>query len=250
MHRIGNLRPHHRATAPAAEPNAPAAESNEMTEPAGNASRRLVRRYTQLIIGLVGYGVGLGLMVNARLGLAPWDVFHQGVARHTGFSLGWVLIAVGALVLLVWIPLRQVPGVGTVANAIVIGLVVDRTTEWLPVPDALAVRIGYLMVGVLIGGVATGLYLGARLGAGPRDGLMTGLVARFAGHRWANVRLVRTAIELAVLGTGWLLGGSVGAGTLLYALAIGPLAQVFIPLLSTPARNRPVARVPEPAVAG
>jgi len=202
---------------------------------------RLVRRLIQLHIGLILYGASAALMIEARLGLDPWDVLHQGLSRLTGLSIGTMVIAVGFLVMLLWIPLRQRPGIGTVANAIVIGLAVDATLVVLPTPEWLSVRWLFLVGGIVLNGVATGMYIGARLGPGPRDGLMTGFVAR---HPRLSIRLVRTAIEVTVLVIGWLLGGTVGWATLLYALSIGPLAHVFIPLLSI----RPVA-APTPALA-
>jgi uncharacterized membrane protein YczE len=193
---------------------------------------RPVRRLVQLHAGLVLYGVSVSLMVRARLGLDPWDVFHQGLSRRTGVRLGTVAIAVSLLVLLLWVPLRQRPGVGTLCNAVVIGLVVNAALALLPVPHPLAVRWLFTVTGVVANGVATGLYIGARLGPGPRDGLMTGYAAR--GH---SIRVVRTAIEVTVLVAGFLLGGTVGWATLLYALGIGPLAHLFIPLFTVrPAR--------------
>ncbi|MFR9777653.1 YczE/YyaS/YitT family protein [Micromonospora sp. MS34] len=207
----------------------------------GNLRYRPARRLTQLYAGLTLYGVSMALMVRSGLGLDPWDVFHQGVARQTGLSIGTVTIAVGALVLLLWIPLRQRPGLGTVSNVVVIGLVVDATLALLPTGSGLPVRIGLLLVGIVANGAATGLYLGAALGPGPRDGLMTGYVARRPGR---SIRLVRTAIEVTVLALGWLLGGTVGLGTVAYALAIGPLAQLFIPLFAVPPRPA----TPEPVV--
>lgn len=187
---------------------------------------RPVRRLTQLYAGLVLYGVSLALMVQAGLGLDPWDVFHQGLARHTPFTLGQVVIAVGALVLLLWIPLRQRPGIGTVSNVVVIGLAVDASLAVLPPVDGLPVRVVALAAGVLLNAVATASYLGAGLGPGPRDGLMTGWVRRAGG----SVRRVRTVIELTVLAAGWLLGGTVGIGTVAYALAIGPLVHLLLPV--------------------
>jgi len=174
--------------------------------------------------GLVLFGVSMALMLRARLGLDSWDVLHQGISLRTGLPFGWVVIAVGALVLLLWVPLRQRPGLGTVSNVIVVGLAVDAALDVLPAPAPMWARVAFLAVGVVANGVATGLYIGAGLGPGPRDGLMTALAAR--GH---SIRVVRTAIELTVLGAGWLLGGSVGVGTVVYALAIGPLAHYFIP---------------------
>lgn len=171
----------------------------------------------------------MALMIEAELGLDPWDVFHQGVAERTGLRFGWVVIATGALVLLLWIPLRQRPGIGTISNVVVIGLAVDAALALLPTPSALPTRIGLVVAGIIANGAATGMYIGARLGPGPRDGLMTGFVALRPGR---SIRLVRTVIELAVLAIGVLLGGQVGIATLLYAVTIGPLAHFFIPLFS------------------
>lgn len=197
----------------------------------GNLRDRLTRRLVQLYIGLTLYGFSMALMIESTLGLDPWDVFHQGVAERTGLSFGTVVILVGAVVLLLWIPLRQRPGIGTVSNVVVIGLVVDAAQALLPTPSVLAARIGFLVAGILLNGVATGLYLGARLGPGPRDGLMTGYVARRPGR---SIRLVRTGIEVTVLLVGLLLGGTAGLGTVAYALAIGPLAHLFIPMFHVP----------------
>ncbi|MEU0548076.1 hypothetical protein [Micromonospora sp. NPDC005979] len=197
----------------------------------GNLRERPVRRLSQLYAGLALYGVSMALMVRSHLGLDPWDVFHQGLSELTGLSFGTVTIVVGALVLLLWIPLRQRPGLGTVSNVVVVGLVVDATLALLPAGGPLGVRIALLITGIVANGAATALYLGARLGPGPRDGLMTGFVAR---HPRFSVRLVRTVIELTVLALGWLLGGTVGVGTVAYALAIGPLAQFFLPLVAVP----------------
>lgn len=196
--------------------------------------RGLAMRLTRLYAGLVGFGASLALMIEAGLGLGPWDVLHQGVARTTGVPIGWVVIAVGAVVLVAWIPLRQRPGFATVSNVIVVGLVVDVALALLPSPGALPVRIAFLAVGIVANGVATGLYIGAGLGPGPRDGLMTGLAAR-----GLSLRAARTLIELSALGFGWVLGGTVGAGTVLYAVAIGPLAQVFIPMLAMEPAGEP-----------
>ena len=199
----------------------------------GNLRHRPVRRLTQLYAGLVLYGVSMALMIRSELGLDPWDVFHQGLARQTGLSFGTVTIAVGALVLLLWIPLRQRPGLGTVSNVVVIGLVVDATLTVLPPGEGMPARVALLVAGIVANGAATGLYIGAGLRPGPRDGLMTGFVAR---HPRFSVRLVRTVIEITVLALGWLLGGTVGLGTVAYALTIGPLAQFFIPVFALPAR--------------
>ncbi len=209
------------------------------TDPPLALRDRWGRRLAQLLAGLVLYGISMALMIESTLGLDPWDVFHQGVAEVTGLRFGWVVIATGAVVLLLWIPLRQRPGIGTVANVVVIGLAVDAALAVLPTVEPVAARIGFLVAGIVLNGMATGLYIGARLGPGPRDGLMTGYVAR---HPHRSIRLVRTVIEVAVLAVGWLLGGTVGIGTVAYAVLIGPLAHVFIPLFSIGApRRRPAA---------
>jgi uncharacterized membrane protein YczE len=203
--------------------------------------RRLPRRLVQLYLGLALYAVSMGLFVQARLGVMPWDVLHQGLAARLPVSFGTVTIAVGALVLLGWIPLRQRPGIGTVSNVIVIGLVVDVVLRVLAPPGAMGVRIAFLVLGVVLNAVATALYIGARFGPGPRDGLMTGIVAQSG---WPT-RLVRTAIEVAVVALGWALGGTLGVGTVVYALAVGPLVHPLLPLLRIPegapkgARERP-----------
>jgi uncharacterized membrane protein YczE len=188
---------------------------------------KLARRTVQLFTGLILYGASMGLMVESGLGLNPWDVLHQGLSRTLGISFGMTTILVGIPVLLLWIPLRQRPGFGTIANVVMIGVAIDVTLALLPTGTWLPAQIGFLVGGVLLNGLATGLYIGARMGPGPRDGLMTGLHNRFPR---LSLRLVRTSIELTVLGGGFLLGGTVGIGTLVYALAIGPLAQLFIPL--------------------
>uniref|UniRef100_UPI003570F557 membrane protein YczE n=1 Tax=Streptomyces mashuensis TaxID=33904 RepID=UPI003570F557 len=190
----------------------------------------------QLYVGLALYGVSLALNLRAGLGLSPWDVLSQGIVRHTGLTMGTVTIAVGALVLLLWIPLRQRPGLGTVSNVVVVGLAVDAALAVVPpAPGSLWVRVPLLVFAVVLCGAATGLYITPRFGAGPRDGLMTGLHQRTG----RSVRAVRTAIELTVLVAGFALGGSVGVGTVIFALAIGPLAQVFLRLFGEPARPAP-----------
>ena len=207
-------------------PTAPAA-------PAARGSRRLGRRLVQLYLGLALYGLSMALLVRAGLGVMPWDVLHQGITRTLGGSLGLVSAVVGALVLLLWIPLRQRPGVGTVSNVVVIGLSVDAALAVIPSVDAMAVRVLLVPVGIALNAVATAAYIGVRLGPGPRDGLMTGLVARTGG----SVRLVRTAIEVVVVATGWLLGGTLGVATVLYAVAIGPLVQPLLPRLTITSRS-------------
>lgn len=203
----------------------------------------MTRRLLQLYLGLVLYGSSMALMIRAALGLDPWDVLHEGLTRHLPLTFGQVTIAVGALVLLAWIPLRQRPGLGTLSNVIVIGLSVDAALAVLPAPEALPVRVAFLVGGVVLNGVATAAYIGARFGPGPRDGLMTGLVARTG----RSVRLVRTVIELTVLASGWLLGGTVGLGTVLYALVIGPLVHALLPLLTVPEPAPAPATAPDPA---
>ncbi len=183
-----------------------------------------MRRFIQLQLGLLLYGASLALMVRADLGLNPWSVLHQGLSQLTGLSLGMVVNLVGALVLLIWIPLRQKPGVGTLCNVLVIGTAADVALLALPPIEGLALRIVFLTAAIVLNGAATAAYIGAGLGPGPRDGLTTGLV-QISGWRigWA-----RTAIEVAVLAIGWLLGGVAGVGTVLYALANGPLVQWFM----------------------
>ncbi|MEV6524344.1 hypothetical protein AB0M43_20520 [Longispora sp. NPDC051575] len=190
----------------------------------------LGKRFAQLQLGLVIYGVSMALMIRAHLGTMPWDVFHQGVAVQTHLPFGWIVAGTGALVLLLWIPLRQKPGVGTISNVLVIGFVAELTLRIMPEPGPLPVRIGLLLSGVVLNGLAGGLYIGARLGPGPRDGLMTGLAAKTG----RSIRLIRTLIEIAVVTSGWLLGGTLGIGTLLYAVAIGPLVQFFLARLTAP----------------
>jgi uncharacterized membrane protein YczE len=188
-------------------------------------TRRPARRLPQLFAGLALYGVSMAMQIRSGLGLNPWDVLHEGLTEQTPLSFGLITAITGAVVLLLWIPLRQRPGIGTVANVVVIAVAVDIALVLLPAPDALPVRIALLLGGVVLNGIATAAYVGARLGPGPRDGLMTG----FAARTGRSVRLVRTCIEVTVLAAGWLLGGTVGVGTVLYALAIGPLTQAFLP---------------------
>lgn len=182
------------------------------------------RRVIQLLFGLLLYGFSAGLLIEAALGIDPWDVFHQGLAGKTGITIGTITILVGLIVLLGWIPLRQRPGLGTVANAVIIGLAMDASLNLLPTPSHIGWRLTFLIAGIALGGIATGLYIGAGMGPGPRDGLMTGIAAR--GH---SIRVVRTGLEVTVLIFGWILGGNVGVGTVAYALLIGPIAHVTIP---------------------
>lgn len=180
--------------------------------------------YGALLVGLMGYGFSMAVMVRAGLGLDPWDVFHQGLAGRTGMTIGIASAVVGVAVLLAWIPLRNRPGIGTVANVIVIAVTVDAALAVLPEPTGLPVRGAMMLGAVVLNAFSTVLYIGAGLGPGPRDGLMTGLVARTG----LSVRLVRTTIEAIVLIVGWLLGGTVGIGTLVYAFGIGPLVQLVL----------------------
>lgn len=189
--------------------------------------RRLPRRLVQLVAGLWLYGATMALLVESGLGLDPWDVFHEGLTHHVPLTFGQVVIAVGALLLLLWIPLRQRPGIGTVLNVLLIGIAVDVTLALLPTPDALGTQVVFLVLGVVGNGLAGALYIGADLGTGPRDGIWTGIVRRTG----RSVRLVRTSLEVTVLVTGFLLGGTVGVGTVLYALAIGPVVQATLPLV-------------------
>lgn len=184
---------------------------------------RLGRRLPQLVVGLALYGFSLSMMFRAHLGMSPWDVLSQGLMLRTPLSFGTIIILVGAVVLLLWIPLRQRPGLGTVANIVLIGVAADLGLALLPEPSGWAARIALLVGGVVLNGLAGALYIGSQFGPGPRDGLMTGLVARTG----RSVRLVRTGIEATVLVAGLVLGGTVGLGTVLYALAVGPLVQFF-----------------------
>ncbi|MFD8523878.1 YitT family protein [Streptomyces capillispiralis] len=190
----------------------------------------LGRRLFQLYAGLALYGASSALLVRSGLGLEPWNVLHQGLSERTGLSMGVVLTVTGAVVLLLWIPLRQRPGLGTVSNVLVIGAAMDATLAVLPDAHAPAVRVLLMVSGIVLNGAATGLYIAARFGSGPRDGLMTGLHQRTG----VSIRLVRTAIEITVVVTGFLLGGTVGVGTVLYAVAIGPLAQLFLRAFAVP----------------
>lgn len=189
---------------------------------------RGARRFGQLLAGLAVYGGSLAMMIRSGLGLPPWDVLHVGLTEHLSLSFGQVVIATSFVVLLLWLPLRQLPGLGTVLNAVVVGLVADLTLTHLSAPDAFAGRLGLLLGGVLLNGVAGAMYIGSQFGPGPRDGLMTGVVRRTG----RSVRLVRTVLEVTVLAAGWLLGGTAGLGTVLYALAIGPLVHVLLPRLT------------------
>ena len=181
---------------------------------------RLTRRVVQLVIGLVAFGFGIALMLQSGLGVPPWDVLHQGLAERFGLTVGIWSIIVSAVVLLLWLPLRERYGLGTLLNALIIGVAIDGFALVIPKPDAMAWRITQLVIGIVIIGLASGLYIGARLGPGPRDGLMTG-IAKLG----PSVRLTRTSIEVVVLALGWMLGGTFGVGTVAFALFIGPIVQ-------------------------
>lgn len=205
---------------------------------------RLPYRITQLFVGLTLFGVAMAGFVRAGLGTAPWDVLHYGVALRTGLSLGTVVIIFGFIVLLLWIPLRQMPGLGTIANVVWLGISADIALALIPeihgLPAQLAVFAGALVLNALGGG----LYIGSQLGPGPRDGLMTGLHARTG----VSLRLARTSVEVLVLGIGWLLGGVVGLGTVAYALAIGPLTQFFLRRCIITLDPVPTPRSPAPRI--
>lgn len=186
---------------------------------------RLGRRIPQLLVGLILFGWSMAMMVESNLGLMPWDVFHQGVAKHVPLSFGEVVIVVGALVLLLWIPLRQWPGLGTILNVVLIGIAADVGLNVMSEPDALWVKVALLVGGIVLNGIAGALYIGVHLGTGPRDGLSMAL-NRITGR---SVRLMRTGVEIIALLVGIVLGGTVGIGTVLYAFGVGPLLQYFLP---------------------
>jgi uncharacterized membrane protein YczE len=188
------------------------------------AGERLTRRIIQLVIGLILFGVGIGLMLQSGLGVPPWDVLHQGLARQFGLTVGVWSIIVSVVVLLLWLPLKQPYGLGTLLNAIIIGVVIDLTGLFIPAATTTGVAWVMLLAGVVLIGVASGLYIGANLGPGPRDGLMTGIA-----RRGPSIRLTRAVIEITVLTLGWIFGGTFGLGTIVFALAIGPLVQFFLP---------------------
>ena len=186
-------------------------------------------RLTRLIPGLLLYGVADAFMIEAAVGVDSWTVFAQGISVHTGLSIGLLTNIIGLLVLLLWIPLKQKPGLGTVLNILLVGPGIELGLWLLPTPDAMWLRVAFFVVGLLLLAIASGIYIGANLGPGPRDGLMTGLHARFGWPIWA----VRTAIEGSVLLVGWWLGGTVGLGTLAFALLIGPLVGITLPWFDT-----------------
>ncbi len=186
---------------------------------------RMPRRLVQLFAGLALYGFSMALLLRSALGATPWDVLSTGLITHFPMTFGAMTIVSSAIVLLIWIPLRQMPGLGTIANALIVGIAADITLAAIQQSDSVWARVAFMIAGVLLNGLATALYLGAQLGPGPRDGLMTG-ISRVSGR---SIRLVRTSIELTVITLGFALGGALGIGTALYALAIGPLAQLMLP---------------------
>ncbi len=195
------------------------------------------RRLTQLYVGLVLFGVSMALLVRSELGNMPWDVFHQGLVRQVGGTIGTWSIVVGALVLLLWLPLRERPGLGTVSNVVLVGVSVDASLALMPRIDQLPLQVVAMAAGIVLNAVATALYVGARLGPGPRDGLMTGLVRRTG----RSVRSVKTLIELSVVVVGFAMGGTLGPGTVVFVVAIGPLCQVFMHRLTVPDAPLPPA---------
>ncbi|MFM7757135.1 MAG: YczE/YyaS/YitT family protein [Actinomycetota bacterium] len=205
-------------------------------------SARLLERLVRCVLGLALFGFGITLFVRAGLGLAPWDVFHLGVAENLDLSLGVVIIVVGFLLLLAWIPLSQRPGVGTVLNAVEIGLVVNLTKPLIGEADALAVQVVMMASGLLVVGLGSALYIGAGLGSGPRDGLMMGISGRTWANRRVSIRTARTAVEASVLAAGFVLGGPIGIGTVAFMVGIGPLVQFLLPHFIV---RTPVVAIPD-----
>lgn len=195
----------------------------------------MTRRVCQLLIGLVLYGIGIALMVQAAIGLDPWTVFAQGISIHTGIGIGWLSNIIGVFVLLLWIPLRQRPGIGTLLNILIIGPSLELGLWLIPRPEGFLWQALMFAAGLLLLAVASGLYIGANFGPGPRDGLMTGLHARLGWPIW----LARSIVEITVLATGWLLGGNVGIGTLAFAVLVGPLCNWTLPLFDTRRKGTP-----------
>jgi len=202
--------------------------------------RRLPRRSVQLLIGLFLYGVGIAFMVRGQIGAAPWDVLSQGITNHVPLSFGVVTILVSIVVLLLWIPLRQRLGIGTVLNALLVGPSADVGLALIPADQPLWLRVCFFVIGLLVLSAATGLYIGANFGPGPRDGLMTGLHKKTGWRIW----IVRTGIEVVVVAVGWALGGNVGVGTVAFALLVGPLCQYFMRVFAIPTHTHPEKRVP------
>ena len=195
--------------------------------------RELRRRLPRLLIGVVVLSFGIALTLNARLGVSPYDVLHQGLAEVTGWSFGTVVVVLGLVILVAWIPIGQRLGIGTIVNTLTVGFITDGFLHVLPEPDALLARWPMLLGGIVVAAFGMACYIGAGLGPGPRDGVMTGLAAR-----GLSIRAARTGIEITVLVIGWVLGGTVGVGTVVYALGIGPLAHIFIPLLRISDRRK------------
>jgi uncharacterized membrane protein YczE len=206
----------------------PAASVDPALAFARSTPASFVSRLARCVAGLLICGLGIALIISADIGLAPWDVLHKGISRHTDLAVGSVLIVVGFALLVVWVPLRVRPGLGTILNAVLVGGTVNVVLDHLPEPDNPVLQLSEMAAGVAAFALGTALYIGAGLGPGPRDGLMTGIAAR--GH---SLRLVRTAIEVTVLGTGWLLGGTIGIGTAVFAFGIGPLVQFFLGVFGT-----------------
>ena len=202
----------------------------------------MLSRLARLIPGLLLYGFADALMIRAAVGVDSWTVFAQGVALHSGLSIGLLTNIIGLLVLLLWIPLRQRPGLGTVLNILLVGPGIDLGLWILPAPEQLWLRVVFFTAGMLLLAVASGIYIGAHLGPGPRDGLMTGIHSRFGTPIW----VARTAVEVTVLALGWLLGGNVGLGTVAFALCIGPLCALTLPLFDSEARKRRSGEQPQP----
>ncbi|WP_238146729.1 YczE/YyaS/YitT family protein [Ornithinimicrobium murale] len=227
------------------EPDAPRAVLGlqPMTPRQQLRSGRLPRRLTQLTIGLTIFGLSMAMLIRGGLGMIPWDVFHYGIAAHVPLTFGTIAILVALGVLLLWIPLREMPGLGTVANAIWVGISADLGLALMSTPDSLALKITMMVGGIVLNAFATALYIGAQFGPGPRDGLMTGLARRLP----VSLRLIRTGIEVVVVVIGWLLGGVVGVGTVLFALAIGPLTQFFLPPLVVRVTPPPLSPASAPA---
>lgn len=212
----------------------------------GLRGRRMPRRITQLLVGLFLYGIGISFIVRGTIGAAPWDVLTQGIARHVPLTFGVITILVSVVVLLLWIPIRQKPGVGTVLNALLVGPSADVGFLLIPETDVLWVRIAFFVIGLLVLSAATGLYIGAAFGPGPRDGLMTGLHRRTGWPIW----VVRTGLEVTVVAIGWALGGNVGIGTVAFALLVGPLCQYFMRLFAIRLPEGPRSVDPDSAPTG
>lgn len=215
-----------------------------------SGGRRLPRRIAQLLVGLFLYGIGISFIVRGMIGAAPWDVLTQGIARHVPLTFGVITILVSVVVLLLWIPIRQKPGIGTVLNALLVGPAADIGFLLIPETDELWIRIAFFVVGLLVLSGATGMYIGAAFGPGPRDGLMTGLHRRTGWPIW----VVRTGLEVTVVAVGWVLGGNVGVGTVAFALLVGPLCQFFLRVFAVripeTTETEPATRTGEIRIAG